>query len=422
LGPQGPAGPGVPTGGSTGQVLQKNSGTNYDASWLPAVTSFNTRTGAVALALADVTGAGGAPLSSPALTGTPTAPTAAATDNSTTLATTAFVQVRASVQNRNRLINGHFIVDQYNNFAPVTPTAASYVCDRWSAVLSQSSKLQMLAFPASTTVPGGIAGGIQITTVSAFTPAGTDYFFLSQAIEFQNITDFAFGSASASPITLSFWAKASVAGTYSGSLRNTGGARSFVFTFALVANTWTKVTVPVAGDTAGTWYPGSANGVGIYVDFDLGVGTRTATLNSWIAGNLIGATGAVSLVANAGAILNIANIQLELGSVATPFDWQSVADTLAACRRYFQDIWFILYAPAANVAGFGGAVQQITYPVCMRAAPTALATDNILSSVWTGTTTPTYVFAPDSIRVSSPTTQANAGAFLIGRTRLQAEL
>jgi hypothetical protein len=55
------------------------------------VTSFNTRTGAVTLQLSDITGAGGAPLASPAFTGTPTAPTPTAGNNSTDIATTAFV-------------------------------------------------------------------------------------------------------------------------------------------------------------------------------------------------------------------------------------------------------------------------------------------------------------------------------------------
>jgi hypothetical protein len=391
------------------------------------VNSFNSRTGAVILAGSDVTGAGGALIASPTFTGTPAAPTPAPGTNTTQLATTAFVQsaTGAANQNRNRIINGHFIVDQRNNFAAVTPaTTTAYTADRWQLNGNPASKLTIQALPASTVFPSGIAGALAMQTASAYVAGASEIFSIQQGIEFQNMTDFNFGNAGAATITLSFWAFASVAGTYSGSLFNNGGTRSFVFTFALAASTWTRITVVVPGDVAGTWYPGSSNSRGMGLSIDLGSGSslRTAVVASWTAGIFVGASGSVALVANAGAILQLANVQLELGSVATPFDWQSVADTLAACRRYFQDIWFILYAPAANVAGFGGAVQQITYPVCMRAAPTALATDNILSSVWTGTTTPTYVFAPDNIRVSSPTTQANAGAFLIGRTRLQAEL
>jgi hypothetical protein len=56
------------------------------------VASFNTRTGAVTLSLADVTGVGGAPLASPVFTGDARAVTPATGDNDTSIATTAFVQ------------------------------------------------------------------------------------------------------------------------------------------------------------------------------------------------------------------------------------------------------------------------------------------------------------------------------------------
>lgn len=100
-GPPGAPGVGVPAGGTAGQTLTKIDGTNYNTQWTtPAaggVTSWNTRTGAVTMTLADVTGVGGAPIASPALTGTPTAPTPSSGDNSTTLATTAFVKAQGYV-------------------------------------------------------------------------------------------------------------------------------------------------------------------------------------------------------------------------------------------------------------------------------------------------------------------------------------
>jgi hypothetical protein len=102
-GAAGATGQGVPVGGAAGTVLQKNSATNYDTIWATAgatgVSSWNTRTGAVTLTLADVTGVGGAPLASPALTGTPTAPTATQSTSTTQLATTSFVVGQASSSN-----------------------------------------------------------------------------------------------------------------------------------------------------------------------------------------------------------------------------------------------------------------------------------------------------------------------------------
>jgi hypothetical protein len=100
------------------------------------VASFNTRTGAVVLTTADVTGAGGAPLASPALTGTPTAPTPTAGNNTTALATTSFVQqVAASLQqaafNTNRADNSGFSINQRSYVSGAALAAGAYGHDRW---------------------------------------------------------------------------------------------------------------------------------------------------------------------------------------------------------------------------------------------------------------------------------------------------
>jgi hypothetical protein len=418
-----------------------------------AVASFNGRAGAVTLNSSDISAAAGALLAGPSFTGAPTAPTATAGTSTAQLATTQFVaQAIAAAggvatfngragavtlsladviaaggapaaQNRNRLINGHFIIDQRYSFAAVTPAAGAYICDRWDIGISQPSKIQVQAQSNINFQPGA-AGQLNLSTVSAFTAAAADYFQIGQSVEFQNISDFNFGYSNASAITLSFLVTASVAGTYSGSLTNTGSARSYVFTFTLAASTWTRVVLTIPGDVAGTWYPGSANGLGLQLRFDLGSGSsfRTATAGSWIAGNFIGAAGSVAMVANAGAIMAFSNVQLELGTAATTFDWRSVADTLAQCRRYFQDVWFSLFAPVGGIPALGGAVQTVTYPVAMRAPPAVSATDNIASGAWTGATTPSYTLAADNIRINPAVTQATAGAYLIGRARLSAEL
>lgn len=251
------------------------------------------------------------------------------------------------VQNRNRFINGHFIVDQYHNFVPVTPVAlgANYVCDRWNANITQPNKLTFAAVPPGNQILPGAAGCMSIQTASAYTSAAADVFQFGQKIEFNDIRDLGFGYPNPSTITLSFWAFATIGGTYSGSLYGgTGGAsqsllRSYIFTFALAANTWTKVVITIPGDTAGTWLPtGGPSQNGLELRFDLGCGSsyRTGTVGSWIGGNYIGANGTAVLVATAGASLYVANMQLELGATATPFDWRSSADTLTACQRYYE--------------------------------------------------------------------------------------
>lgn len=294
----------------------------------------------------------------------------------------AWQRAPAATPGRNRLINGHFIVDQRNNFAAVTPGVGNvYTADRWSLNASQGSKVSGITYGAGTVIfPPGCAGQFTASTASAFTAAPADFFILQQPIEFQNMTDFNFGTASAQSLTLSFWANASIAGTYSGALSNNASNRSYVFAFTLPANVWTKISISIPGDTAGTWYPGSASVLGMTVRFDLGSGSNshTSTIGVWQAVGYIGATGSVAMVANAGANLSFANVQLELGPVATPFDWRSVGDTLEACQRYYQaaTILHVGYATA-------GLTQIVNYPfpTQMRATPTLTPTTNANSNV-----------------------------------------
>jgi hypothetical protein len=310
-------------------------------------------------------------------------------------------------QNRNRIINGHFIVDQYNVFAASTPTATAYVGDRWQLSLAQSSKLRTQMLPAnSASFNPGNAGALQISVASVYTPLATETFSIGQSVEFQNITDFAFGFGGASPITLSFWATSNVAGTYSGSLSNYNNTRSYVFTFALAANQWTKFVILISGDITGTWYPGNANSAGISLRFDLGCGTslRTATVGSWIAGNFVGSTGSVALVSNASGTLTLANVQLELGNSVSPFDWQNVGDTLTSCQRYYEFCSYQIFT--GNVtSGFGYNIVT-RFRVIKRIAPTIVYTDQANSSFPAGVPT-NIATSPDDV-MSGKTANATA--------------
>ena len=149
------------------------------------------------------------------------------------------------------------------------------------------------------------------------------------------VSDFAWGMANAQPVTLSFWAGHSQAGTYSGSIANVAGTRSYPFTYVNNA-AWTKYSITIPGDPTGAWVM-SGNAASLFVRFDLGSGANfRAPAGAWGSGNYIGVTGTMSPVSVSGFAFNITGVKLEIGSVATPYNRQSLAKSMADCQRYFE--------------------------------------------------------------------------------------
>jgi len=277
---------------------------------------------------------------------------------------------------RNRLINGNMAIDQRNAGVSVTPADGAYTVDRWAAGLTQASKFSIQQNAGAISGPIGLPNYLGATSLSAYTVLAGDTFRITQAIEGVNFADFGWGSASASPVTLSFWVRSSsLTGTFGGSLRNSASNRSYPFTYTITAaSTWEQKTVVIAGDTSGTWV-GATNGIGVSLAFSLGSGaTFSGTAGAWAAANYISATGAVSLVGTNAATLYITGVQLEKGLVPTPFEVRSYSTELALCQRYclafpVNSFYFggTLRTPSTTQACYG----VVPIPVSMRAAPTA---------------------------------------------------
>jgi hypothetical protein len=236
---------------------------------------------------------------------------------------------------KSRIINGAMVIDQRNNGASITPTDGQYSVDRWRCYLSAASKYSAQQNAGSVTPPAGFSNYLGATSLSAYSVTSSDYFFLQQRIEGFNFADMAWGTANAQTITLSFWVRSSLTGTFGGSLQNSAADRSYPFTYSISsANTWEQKTVTIAGDTSGTWV-GATNGIGVSVIFSLGMGsTRSGTAGAWAASNFYSATGATSVVGTNGATFYITGVQLEKGSTATSFDYRPYGTELALCQRY----------------------------------------------------------------------------------------
>jgi hypothetical protein len=298
----------------------------------------------------------------------------------------------------NRIINGDMRIDQRNNGN--SGTANGYTVDRWFYSASQPGQIayQRASGPSGLNLSGsaGFAAYLGLASQSAYTPFATDFFNLGQAIEADMVSDFNWGSTNAQPVTLSFWVNSiTLSGTFSGSIANFAGTRSYLFSFTLTAGQWKYVVVTIPGDTAGTWVM-AGNAGSIWLRFDLGSGANyRGAAGAWANGNLIGVTGAVQLVATNTAQLAITGVKLEVGSVATPFNQQSLAKSMADCQRYYQ---------VGNLTGVGYQVNGQPFQcntalnVWMRASPTMTAQGNnsanissfslvgTVNSVWNGGT------------------------------------
>jgi hypothetical protein len=265
-------------------------------------------------------------------------------------------------------------IDQRNAGASVTPTTnPTYTLDRWNSYLSQASKFSVQQNAASVTPPVGFTNYLGVTSLSAYTVGTSETFAIAQRIEGLNTADLAWGTANAATVTLSFWVRSSLTGTFGGAIKNSAENRVYPFTYTITAaNTWEKETITIAGDTSGTWL--ATNGIGITILFSLGTGaTISGTAGAWGAGNLFSATGATSVVGTNGATFYITGVQLEKGSTATSFDYRPYGTELALCQRYYfrntADQVFTIFGTGQGVSTTGAAIYS-ALPVQMRATPT----------------------------------------------------
>jgi hypothetical protein len=277
-------------------------------------------------------------------------------------------------------------IDQRAAGASVTtPTTGAFTyatCDRWAYFNAQASKYTLQQNSGAVTPPAGFVNYLGAVSTSAYSVLTGDYFTLSQAIEGFNTADLNWGTADAKTVTLSFWVRSSLTGTFGGSITNSANNRSYPFTYTITsANTWEYETITIAGDTSGTWL--TTNGKGMIVIFGLGVGsTYSGTAGSWTANQYFSATGATSVVGTSGATFYITGVQLEVGSSATGFEYRQYTTELQLCQRYYFKTFEPNIVPAFSAAtGFyttivayaGGSFYVsgvYKYPVQLRAAPT----------------------------------------------------
>jgi hypothetical protein len=266
---------------------------------------------------------------------------------------------------KNRIINGAMVIDQRNAGASVTVSDSTkqYTVDRWSAFETTDG---VVTAQQVSDAPTGFINSLKITTTTADSSLSANQRLqFSQDIEGLNVLDLGWGTANAKTITLSFWVKSSLTGTFGGSLANSAADRSYVFTYSIpTASTWTQISVTIAGDTSGTWL--TTNGIGIRVYFALGVGTDfQGSAGSWAGALYLAPSGAVSVIGTLNATWQLSGVQLEKGSTATSFDYRPYGTELNLCQRYATWLPFSARSYTAVSAAYGGSCSY-----AMRTAPT----------------------------------------------------
>jgi hypothetical protein len=275
--------------------------------------------------------------------------------------------------NRNLIINGDMRIDQRNVGSAVTSASNVYLTDRWQLQINGTTNTP--SFQQVTDAPTGFQYSLKATSNGSETLPTNGAVTPRQRIEGFNSAHLLYGTSNAKTVTISFWVKSSLTGTWTISITNSSFSRSYIAEYTInSANTWEYKTVTITGDTAGTW--NTDNTTGLIVQFPVDTDTiLDATPNAWLAGNYRTTSGSNRLLGTSGATWQVTGIQLEVGDTATPFEHRPYDMELARCQRYYNKN---LAVYTATLGGVGYNQSTTTarfyfpFPVTMRDIPSSL--------------------------------------------------
>ncbi len=318
------------------------------------------------------------------------APSVAGNTTLTLPATSSTLATQNSLGLRNLIINGDMNIDQRNAGASATTTSNVYTVDRFQLYAADVTNAQ--TYQQVTDAPAGFNKSLKITNSSTAQAAGSAALYTPrQRIEGYNTAHLNWGTSDAQTVTVSFWVKASVTGTYPFAINNGSFNRSFVSNYTISsANTWEYKTVTVAGDTSGTWNVNNSSGMIVMFSLDTNSSYETSTVDAWQTGSFRATSSNVHFLANASATWQITGVQLETGTEATPFEHRPYDMELARCQRYFVNA----LSGTNDVYGAFGIGQNnsstqirgiFTTPTQMRTAPSLIYSGSFQAASGGGT-------------------------------------
>lgn len=289
--------------------------------------------------------------------------------------------------NRNFLYNGAMQVSQRGTSTASITTSGFRTADRWGFnVGTQGTWTQSVENDAPT--GSGFRKSLKVlcTTADA-SPAAGDFLQLYQPLEGQDLQRIAKGTSAAQQLTLSFWVKSNVTGTYIAELYDGDNTRQVSASYTISASaTWERKTITFPADTTGAFDNDNTEGMSLVLWLGAGTDFTGGTLNTtWAAVTANKrASGQTNLAAATNNYWQVTGVQLEVGSQATAFEFKSFGQELRECQRYYFKTFDQATAPAQNVGAgsVGGALRgsssatnvqfiaSMSFPVAMRAAPT----------------------------------------------------
>ena len=276
------------------------------------------------------------------------------------------------LSNRNLIINGAMQVAQRGtSFTPATEFG--YTLDRYITFFSNTGSANLTQETSSP--PEGHTTYARITSTGAASVTGRNLF--SQIVEGQNLAPTKWGYSDAKDVTISFWVRSSLTGDFGFAVNDINQNPCIVMKYNIAsANTWEHKTLLIPATTSGD-FGLTSSGRGCWLFWDLGTSSthEYGTTDTWVdSSTKYAPTNVQQLITVSGATLDITGVQLEVGSVATPFEHRSYGDELARCQRYYWNVVFGDTETNSTIAqgtNWNGSVGFFTIypPVSMRTSP-----------------------------------------------------
>ena len=316
----------------------------------------------------------------------------------------ARVPVDGALSNRNIIVNGAMVISQRGtSFTSVGN--GDYTLDRFRVYSSGGGVFNV---DQASDGPDDFTKSLKVTVATNDASIGSsDYYMLNSRLEGYDTAQFNFGTSAAKTVTLSFYVKSSLTGTFGGSFTNSSEANAYIFSYTInAANTWERKTVTITGQTSGTWATDNTNSIRIY--WDLGCGSGNVSGSTGWGSGAYGLSSTVQLVGTSSATWQITGVQLEVGDTPTDFEHEPHSVTLQKCQRFYTKNSSTAVYQAFIPSGFTERQFYTFFPVSMRTNPTvttAFSTGSV-TNLLIGTGEVKWVHGSSNFTISSWTADA----------------